>query len=943
MKKVLLLLPAIMILAFSCNRMEESMSTNQSEGSEKVFHADIFATRTFIDTEGESSPWHNYWNEGDAINVNGQTSEALAAGDAGSRSADFTVKNFSGSSPYYYATPASAVSGYSDGSATISVPASQVLSSNTYDPSAFIMLGKNAGSSTVLSFNQVMALVEVTTTAPAEGNPKVSAIRIESIGDEKLSGSFTTDYTALSGGTNNYVEMTPDSEVAFGTKFILAIPAQNYANGLRIIISANNGTSMTFSRTGAFNAAAGTLYPVTAPAYLPSNVTINNVWAITSSSIDVRWHGSNTANDYLKSWTIHVYDDSSCTNEVRTVAIPSEASCWSENQTPLTFCIGGLDQDTDYWVKVEDAANGVKSAASSKVTTQAFSPVAMPATITSTGVAFAEDFSEFGWGGDMKFHSGSGYKPSSLTDLSNFSTDGATFQASGTEINFLDASLDDAISASRLEDWKSEGRVYAHPGYLKLGTSTNYGFVVSPAFPIQSGKVATVDITINAAKYNADQADTWAVAIVSTVGGSGRQSDFTWPDSEDGALYREVTINSTSLVNVTAEGMAMKPGDRIAFGRVNGGSNTTARIVLNSIKVEVTGIEDEGVLPDIRVSVLERTSSTLSFTWDEGGSANTDNAKAYTASLFDNYACSGVPVQSYSFPENSAADIWRSNKFPKFIFSGLEQNTQYYLKIVDGESRTSDVIAARTKPFAVVEMPAVAINSTGVVLAEDFGELTWDFEYLNGCVGLQRPSTPDSFKDVEASYVKFVDNAGSGYSVFASSSILASSRLKYWLRDSGSDSRVLVHPGYVTLGSATKSQKGWIITPSFPVEDGKKLTVTVSITAMRGKDSKTEARYALGILGNRSGDGGYAGGLANIAQNIADFGWMASGDRTDAVYRTFTVTDTWAVYTFEGLSITNEDRLLVGAGPSDYAAYSTDSTTPCLNISDITVTVTAIE
>ena len=87
----------------------------------------------------------------------------------------------------------------------------------------------------------------------------------------------------------------------------------------------------------------------------------------------------------------------------------------------------------------------------------------------------------------------------------------------------------------------SEGDVTAHPGHLKLGTGSTAGWIVTPAFPVASGKSAIVNVTLNAMKYEKDAQSDYAIAVLSSsevgTGSGNRESSFTWPDTSDESLY----------------------------------------------------------------------------------------------------------------------------------------------------------------------------------------------------------------------------------------------------------------------------------------------------------------------------------------------------------------------------------------------------------------------
>ena len=277
---------AVIALAFisSCTEKEQDTDITYPEKEEvsggdgiTEFTATLPATKTQLgDPTGAdgSREWPNLWSDGDIINVNGVASEALTTGDGyvGTDCAIFEMAS-AVSGPYYAAYPSSAVSDYSNGSATITIPATQDWVEGNYDPAAYIMLGKS--NTATLTFSPMMGLVQLTTTAPAEGTLYIKSISVESVGDEKMSGAFTTttDYAGITGGDNTSITISVASGTTkvFGTVFTFAIPAQDYASGMRFRITAvpnADGTgaeqTMVFAKQSAFDVSAGTLYPLTA-------------------------------------------------------------------------------------------------------------------------------------------------------------------------------------------------------------------------------------------------------------------------------------------------------------------------------------------------------------------------------------------------------------------------------------------------------------------------------------------------------------------------------------------------------------------------------------------------------------------------------------------------------------------------------------------------------
>ena len=119
---------------------------------------DVSAKTVLGEKDGKSYP--NYWAAGDAISVNGVASEALSTVSdyVGTSKAKFEVKS-SVDAPYYFAYPASAVSGYAAGHATVTLPENQEWIATSYDASAFLMMG--TADCDYLEFKQMMSAIRL--------------------------------------------------------------------------------------------------------------------------------------------------------------------------------------------------------------------------------------------------------------------------------------------------------------------------------------------------------------------------------------------------------------------------------------------------------------------------------------------------------------------------------------------------------------------------------------------------------------------------------------------------------------------------------------------------------------------------------------------------------------------------------------------------------------
>ena len=218
--------------------------------------------------EKEGTSYPNYWTAGDAIFVNGVASEALSTASeyVGTSKARFEVKS-SVDAPYYFAYPASAVSGYAAGHATVTLPENQEWLATSYDASAFLMMG--TADCDYLEFKQMMSAIRLN-VPKGTSNAKISSITFMSLGDEKVSGKFTIDFTNLTPlDAFPYVHVVaPKGGADFGTDVYLLIPAQKYASGMAFAIRATDGTKMTYFTKSSFTASAGKLYPLTTKAYV---------------------------------------------------------------------------------------------------------------------------------------------------------------------------------------------------------------------------------------------------------------------------------------------------------------------------------------------------------------------------------------------------------------------------------------------------------------------------------------------------------------------------------------------------------------------------------------------------------------------------------------------------------------------------------------------------
>lgn len=234
---------------------------------------DLYGSKTALGEKYDGKYYPNYWSTGDAISVNGVTSEQLVQSSeyVGTSKAIFEVKA-NVQAPYHFAYPATSVSAYNAGSATITLPEKQEWLSTTYDSSAYLMIGKSDAET--LTFKSLMSAVRLNITS--SHNSRLRSLTFMTLGDEKVSGEFATDFTGLIGTSDAhpYVHLlAPDGGVEFGVEVYVLIPAQIYAKGMAFAIRATDGTQMIYSTKSSFNAQAGMIYPLNVN-YVPEQTDI---------------------------------------------------------------------------------------------------------------------------------------------------------------------------------------------------------------------------------------------------------------------------------------------------------------------------------------------------------------------------------------------------------------------------------------------------------------------------------------------------------------------------------------------------------------------------------------------------------------------------------------------------------------------------------------------
>jgi len=184
------------------------------------------------------------WQEGDRISVNGTMSDnAVTAEQSGQRNVDFTISS-SLTAPYKVLYPNTTSSN------VIILPATQNYYAGSFDPDAVAAYGNavKVGSNYSVRLNNFCGILRFA----LKGSATIDRIELNSLGSEKLYGSFTlaTDASgftgSFSGGTAGTLTYDCDVTLNSGTDtyFYVAIPAQTYAAGIEALVYQADGAFM---------------------------------------------------------------------------------------------------------------------------------------------------------------------------------------------------------------------------------------------------------------------------------------------------------------------------------------------------------------------------------------------------------------------------------------------------------------------------------------------------------------------------------------------------------------------------------------------------------------------------------------------------------------------------------------------------------------------------
>ena len=247
----------------------ETTDTLPVEGK-TVIGAGIADTRTSLG-ENVDGVRKVYWSNGDKINVNGTTSEALAEVPAEAVSTQFTFNGIL-NLPYSAVYPAAI---YSDAS-TVTLPATQAYAVGSFGTNAAPMAAYANGEGS-LQFHHLCAVVKLSITKESDAD-QIAYVEFRGNADEQVSGKFSLDFEAATlapAGAGDAADKAVRVTVkrTLGDEALdayIVVPAREYAQGFTVKVVDAKGHYMEKSTTGGKTLEKGRIVAMPAFAFVPT-------------------------------------------------------------------------------------------------------------------------------------------------------------------------------------------------------------------------------------------------------------------------------------------------------------------------------------------------------------------------------------------------------------------------------------------------------------------------------------------------------------------------------------------------------------------------------------------------------------------------------------------------------------------------------------------------
>ena len=240
--------------------------------------------------EKSGTSWPLVWSEGDCLFLNGVSSKALSASEAGSSTATFKFSGVGGASVWNYT-----YSGVAGSDCTVVFPASQTCSDGNIAINTLPMYAATASVSGI-TLSPLGAVLRFSFTSSSAVS--INQIQLKAVGGESVCGNYTIGKNA-SGALNGSLTASGDNRenliLAAGVPlsssprpFCVVLPSGTYSAGFQARIVASDGKTMEvwFNTKSNKTIAAGTLYDFGEAAFVPMGSSVMNTLSCEQFTVD---------------------------------------------------------------------------------------------------------------------------------------------------------------------------------------------------------------------------------------------------------------------------------------------------------------------------------------------------------------------------------------------------------------------------------------------------------------------------------------------------------------------------------------------------------------------------------------------------------------------------------------------------------------------------------
>ena len=228
-----ILILSLPVLLLSCNKDQEKQPFRLQAGVQQTDVKTVMG-----DKDGTRYPI--FWSEGDVIAVNGALSRPLGASDAGTSSATFTFdEKPSAAGVYNLVYPGNETSG------RVVFPASQSYVEDSFCQGAAPLIGQTDDLENAASLHTCASIIRF----PVKGDVTLSSMDVSAPAGEKISGNFDLNLIPQEGASAQ-MAYSFGSGLALGETakaVVFTVPSGSYQKGLRAVLHAKNGSTMTLS------------------------------------------------------------------------------------------------------------------------------------------------------------------------------------------------------------------------------------------------------------------------------------------------------------------------------------------------------------------------------------------------------------------------------------------------------------------------------------------------------------------------------------------------------------------------------------------------------------------------------------------------------------------------------------------------------------------------